>query len=240
MYLLSIILWSVRKMSKDLSGKTLGIIHAAVFTAGVLEPFAREIMPEVSIMHAGDDTVQRDNLAAPVGTIPKANFYKFATFAKFFEDASIDLIVLGCSTFNQAVDFARPMINVPLLQIDRPMMEKAVETGKRIGLLGTLSSTMPSSERLLRQCAAEAGKEIDVIPLLNAEAFKILRSGNPEKHNQMLLENISGLSKETDCIVLAQGSMAVLEAEVSNNPVPVFASPRLAFSRAREMLEEMN
>ena len=44
-------------MAKNLTGKTLGIIHAAVFTAATLEPYAREAMPEVSIMHAGDDTV---------------------------------------------------------------------------------------------------------------------------------------------------------------------------------------
>ena len=190
-------------------------------------------------MHAGDDTVQRDNLAAPVGTIPKANFYKFATFAKFFEDANVDLIVLGCSTFNKAVEYAQPMINVPLLQIDRPMMSKAVEIGKTIGLLGTLPSSMPASENLLRLCAAEAGKEIKVIPALNAEAFKILRAGDPAKHNEMLLESIAALSKDVDCIALAQGSMAVLEKDVANNPVPVLTSPRLAFETARKMLEEM-
>jgi len=226
-------------MSKDLSGKTLGIIHAAVFTSVSLEPIAKEVMPEVAIMHAGDDTVQRDNLAAPVGTIPKVNFYKFATFARFFEEAGIDLIVLACSTFNQAVEFARPMIKVPMLQIDRPMMEKAVASGSRIGLIGTLASTMPSSERLLRQCAADAGKKIDVVPVLNAEAFKVLRAGNPAGHNTMVLEDIKRVSKEVDCIVLAQASMAVLEKETTNNPVPVFTSPRLAFQKARSMLEAM-
>jgi aspartate/glutamate racemase len=227
-------------MNKDLSGKTLGIIHAAVFTAASLEPIAREIMPEVSIMHAGDDTVQRDNLAAPVGTIPKVNFYKFATFARFFEDAGIDLIVLACSTFNQAVEFARPMIHVPMLQIDRPMMEKAVATGRRIGLLGTLPSTMPSSERLLRQCAADAGKEIEVLPVLNDKAFKILRAGDPATHNAMLLEDIKRISPQVDCIVLAQGSMSVLEKDVAGNSVPVYTSPRLAFERARSILESLS
>ena len=226
-------------MSKDLSGKTLGIIHAAVFTAASLEPIAREVMPEVSIMHAGDDTVQRDNMTAPVGTIPKVNFYKFATFARFFEEAGIDLIVLACSTFNQAVDFARPMIKTPMLQIDRPMMEKAAAIGGRIGLVGTLAMTMPSSQRLLQQCADEAGKKITIIPVLNEKAFKTLRAGDPAGHNNMLLEDIKRLSKEADCIVLAQGSMAVLDKETANNPVPVYSSPRLGFQRARSMLEEM-
>jgi len=226
-------------MSKDLTGKTLGMIHAAVFTAVSLEPIAKEVMPEVSIMHAGDDTVQRDNMKAPIGTIPEVNFYKFATFARFFEDAGIDIIVLACSTFNQAVEFARPMIRIPMLQIDRPMMEKAVAAGNRIGLIGTLAMTMPSSQRLLLQCAAEAGKKIEVVPVLNEEAFKVLRSGNPAGHNAMLMEDIKRLSGEVDCIVLAQGSMAVLDKETANNPVPVYSSPRLAFQRARSMLEEM-
>jgi len=226
-------------MSKDLNGKTLGIIHAAVFTAASLEPIAREVMPEVSIMHIGDDTIQRDNLAAPIGTIPKANFYKFATYARFFEDAGIDLIVLACSTFNQSVEFARPMISVPMLQIDRPMMEKAVATGNRIGLIGTLAMTMPSSERLLRLCAADAGKKIEVFPILNDKAFKILRSGDPASHNALLLEDIKNLSTKVDCIVMAQGSMAVLEKETANNSVPVYFSPRLGFQRARAMLEAM-
>jgi len=224
-------------MSDNLSGKTLGIIHAAIFTASFLEPIARSVMPDVSIMHAGDDTIQRDNLAAPVGTIPKNNFYKFATFAKFFQDAGVDLIVLACSTFNGAVEYARPMIDVPMLQIDRPMMEKAVATGKKIGLLGTLPSTMPSSERLLRLCASEADKEIEVVSVLNEQAFKKLRAGDPTTHNTMLLEDIAELSKKTDCIALAQGSMAILENDIANNPVPVYTSPRLAFERAKQILE---
>jgi hypothetical protein len=119
------------------------------------------------------------------------------------------------------------------------MMEKAVATGKRIGLIGTLASTMPASERLLRLCASEAGKQIEVVPALNAEAFKVLRSGNPAGHNTMVLEDIKKLSSQVDCIVLAQGSMAVLEKECVNIPVPVFTSPRLAFQQARAMLEAM-
>jgi len=226
-------------VGKDLKGKTLGIIHAAVFTAVSLEPIAKEVMPEISVMHLGDDTIQRDNSAAPLGTIPKHNFYKFATYARFLEEAGVDLIVLACSTFNQAVEYAKPMIRVPMLQIDRPMMEKAVATGSRIGLIGTLPMTMPSSERLLRLCADEAGKKIEVVPVLNAEAFKILRAGNAAGHNAMVLDDIKKLSGEVDCIVLAQGSMAVLDKDTANNPVPVYSSPRLAFQRARAMLEEM-
>ena len=125
-------------------------------------------------MHLGDDTVQRDNLKAEPGTIPKVNFFKFTTYA-LLEEAGCDMIMLACSTFNQAVAVARPMIGIPLLNIDRPMMDLAVQDGRRIGLLGTLPSTMPASERLLREAAADAGREIEVKPVLCAEAFRVLR-----------------------------------------------------------------
>ena len=124
-----------------LKDRTLGIIHAAVVTASAVEPYAKEIIPEVTLMHLGDDTIQRDNLKAEPGTIPKVNFFKFATYARFLQEAGCDMILLACSTFNQAVSVARPMIDIPMLNIDRPMMDLAVQDGRRIGLLGTLAST---------------------------------------------------------------------------------------------------
>ena len=224
-----------------LKDRTLGIIHAAVFTANAVEPYAKEIIPEVSIMHLGDDTIQRDNFKAEVGTIPKVNFFKFTTYAKFLQDAGCDMIMLGCSTFNRAVAVARPMIDIPMLNIDRPMMDLAVQDGRRIGLLGTLPSTMPSSERLLFEAAEEAGKEIEVKSVLCADAFRVLREeNNPAKHNEMLLEEIDKLSKEVDAIVLAQVSMAVLEKELTNTRVPVYNSGRTSFQRVREMLLAMD
>lgn len=227
-------------MKSDLSSKTLGIIHAAVFTSQTVQPYITQIIPEVTVMHVGDDTVQRDNLAAPVGTIPKVNYFKFATFAHGLEEAGVDLILLVCSTFNRAVEYARPMINTPMLQIDRPMMDLAVQTGKKIGLLATLPSTVPSSERLLRLAAEESGKEIEIKTILNNEAFKILRSGNIDKHNEMLLENIDKLSKEVDCIVMAQVSMSVLESKLTNTRVPVYNSGRTGFNKVREILESID
>jgi hypothetical protein len=78
------------KMRKDLSGKTLGIIHAAVFTSQTVQKYIDEIIPEVSVMHLGDDTIQRDNLAAGVGVVPKSNYAKFITYARFLEEAGAE------------------------------------------------------------------------------------------------------------------------------------------------------
>jgi aspartate/glutamate racemase len=143
-------------MSGSLKDRKLGMIHAAAFTTQVVDKFIKEIIPEVTVAHIADDTIQMANNEAEVGTCPKVNYAKFVGYAHNLEEFGVDLIMLACSTFNRAVEFARPMINTPMLQIDRPMMELAVKTGPRVGLVATLPTTIPSSRRLLEQAAAVA------------------------------------------------------------------------------------
>ena len=183
-------------------------------------------------MHLCDDTIQRDNISAGVGKIPKVNYFKFAQYAHNLEEASVDMILLACSTFNYAAELARPMINTPIMQIDRPMMKEAVHKGKKIGMLGTLATTMPSSERLLKILAAEEGKEITIYPELVGEAFVKYAAGDIEAHNQMLIEKLDEMTKLYDCIVLAQLSMSALKDVIvsRNYPVPVLNSGDTCFS----------
>ena len=137
--------------------KTIGIIHAVNLTIRAMQPFLDRYIADVEVVHLCDDTIQRDNIAAGVGVIPKQNYFRFAQYAHNLQESGVDLILLACSTFNYAAELARPMIDIPIMQIDRPMMELAVGQGRRVGLLATLATTVPSSERLLRIVAAEKG-----------------------------------------------------------------------------------
>ena len=224
-------------MSKDLSRKTLGIIHASHITIAAMRPYIQQFIPEVSIMHLCDDTIQRDNIAAGVGMIPKVNYFKFAQYAHNMEEAGVDLILLACSTFNFSAELARPMINTPIAQIDRPMMEQAVRTGRRIGMLATLGTTVPSSERLLQIAAREAGKDITIKTVLCEEAFVHYAKGEFDKHNEILFDAMEKLSGEVDCIVMAQLSMSALAPQLKDTRVPVYNSGETGFARVREMLE---
>lgn len=226
-------------MSKDLSQKTLGIIHASHITIKAMEPYIQQFIPEVQIMHLCDDTIQRDNIRAGAGVIPKINYYKFAQYAHNLEEAGADLILLACSTFNYAAELGRPLVNTPIAQIDRPMMEKAVRTGKRIGMLATLATTVPSSERLLEIVAVKAGVEIERKTVLCREAFEEYSKGNIERHNEILMEEIDSLSKEVDCIVMAQLSMSAIAPYLQDTRVPVYNSGETGFLGVRRMLEQI-
>ena len=223
----------------SLKGKTLGIIHASHITIKAMEPYIQKYIPDVEIMHLCDDTIQRDNIKAGAGVIPKVNYFKFAEYAHNLEEAKVDMILLACSTFNYAAELARPMINIPIAQIDRPMMQKAVQTGKKIGLLATLPTTVPSSERLLDIVAKEEGKEIERKTVLCSEAFDAYSKGDIEGHNRILKEAIAKLSDEVDCIVMAQLSMSALAPFLGETKVPVYNSGETGFQAVKEQLEAM-
>ena len=216
--------------------KTIGIIHAIHLTIRAMQPFLERYIPDVEVMHFCDDTIQRDNLAASVGVIPKHNYFRFAQYAHNLQESGVELILLACSTFNYAAELARPMIDIPILQIDRPMMELAVMQGKRVGLLATLASTVPSSERLLRIVAAEKNRPVEITTVLRPEAFAAVSKGDTETHNRILLEEIDKLSSKVDSIVMAQLSMSALAPHLGKTAVPVYNSGTTGFGYIREKL----
>ena len=224
-------------MKKDLTGKKLGIIHAALITTRAVQKYIDEIIPEVEVVHWVDDTIQNTNFACEPGVIPPGNYAKFVQAALSQQEYGVDLILLACSTFNRTIEYAHPIIHTPILQIDRPMMDLTVQDGRRVGLLATVPTTVPASERLLRLAAKEAGREVAVNTRLCSEAFQVLKAGNPEKHNEMLLQEIDRLSGEVDSIVMAQVSMTALEPRLTNPKVPVYNSGRTAFNRICQILE---
>jgi len=226
-------------MGKDLTGRKLGIMHAALITTRAVQKYIDEVIPEVEVVHWVDDTIQNTNFACAPGTIPRKNYAKFVNGALSQQEYGVDLILLACSTFNRAAEYARPMIDTPLLQIDRPMMDLAVQDGKRVGLLATVPTTVPASERLLRLAASEAGREVQITTRLCSAAFQVLKAGNAERHNEMLLEEIDQLAGDVDAIVMAQVSMTALEPRLTNTKVPVYNSGRTAFNRIREYLESL-
>ena len=219
-----------------MSDKTLGIIHAVNLTIKAMQPFIDEYIPDIPVMHLCDDTIQRDNISAGAGVIPKHNYAKFVQYCHNLQEAEVHAILLACSTFNYAAELARPLIDIPILQIDRPMMERAVDDGRRIGMLATLATTVPSSERLLRIVAQEKKKDIEIKTVLRAEAFKAIEKGDRDTHNSILLEEIEKLSNDVDAIVMAQLSMSALAPVLGKTRVPVYNSGSTGFARVREVL----
>jgi Asp/Glu/hydantoin racemase len=118
------------------------------------------------------------------------------------------------------------------------MADKAVATGKKIGVVATLSTTLNPTSDLVRRRALVAGKEIELKAMLCEGAFEALMSGDAATHDQKVGDALRQLANEVDVIVLAQASMArvvdtLTEAE---KKVPILASPPIAMEYLKVIL----
>ena len=82
--------------------------------------------------------------------------------------------------------------------------------------------------RLLQIEADKIGKKVTAVDGLATGAYQALIDGHPEQHDQLIAETVMKLAENVDCILLAQGSMARMEAKLNEMvPIPVYASPQL-------------
>lgn len=137
---------------------------------------------------------------------------------------------MTCSSIGPAVEAAAKLIGVPVLRVDQPMADKAVQTGRRVGVIATLRTTLEPTADLISRRAQKAGKQIELISKLCEGAFDALMSGDAATHDAKVTSALKQLSKQVDVIVLAQASMARVVETLSpeNKRVPILASPGLA------------
>jgi Asp/Glu/hydantoin racemase len=138
--------------------------------------------------------------------------------------------MVTCSSIGPAVEAGAKLMGVPVLRVDQPMADQAVATGKKIGVVATLSTTLEPTADLIRRRAAIAGKPIDLTSKLVEGAFEALMAGDGATHDAKVAAALKELSRQVDVIVLAQASMArvVDSLAPADKRVPILASPGIA------------
>lgn len=175
-----------------------------------------------------DDSLIKDVIAH--GCLRPQTAKRVTQLVAAAEDAGAEYILVTCSSIGKAVETAAGLSRVPVLRIDRPMAEKAVTMGPRVGVIATLHTTLEPTADLVQRCAVAAGKNIRITARLCDGAFEALMSGDAAKHDSMVSTALRELMSEVDVIVLAQASMArVVDAlPEGEKRVPILASPLLA------------
>ena len=203
----------------------VGFIHTVGFLVDEFRVRMRGELPDVDSFHILDESLLQDLLRGK----PKAAVYRRVVQQVLAAaDAGADLIVMTCSTTSPAVDIARQVLDRPILKIDDPMAEAAVATGQRIGLVCTASSTVEPSTALLRSHAAARGRNIEITPMLMADAYTALMRGERAEHDRLIRNAVMEVAARVDTVVLAQASLAHLRDELAAVlHLPVLASPAL-------------
>lgn len=214
--------------------RTVFIIHTNRLAGEDLMRLFAEIAPDVTVRNIIDDSMLPEVLAN--GGVTPGVLRRYCTYVAQAEMAGADLIFNQCSSVGEAADIARSMVKVPLVKIDERMAEVACQTGSRIGVVATASSTMGPTVRLIMRTAARLGTETTITEVLCADAFERIVVGDKEGHNRIVLAAIRELMNTVDVVVCAQGSMLALQPELGETPVPVLMSPPIGIKHAADVL----
>lgn len=218
--------------------KKLGLIHTSATLVPVFAALCREKLPGVETFNIVDDSLVRGIREAGALTAPLAR--RVAAYLESAELAGADFILVTCSSIGPAVEAGAKLTGVPVLRVDQPMADRAVQTGSRIGIIATLATTLEPTADLIQRRAALAGKPIELIPRLVEGAFEALLAGDEATHDTRVAAALRELGRRVDVIVLAQASMArvVDRLEAADRRVPLLASPALAVDYVAKVLME--
>ncbi len=212
-------------------GATVALLHTSPVLTPTFGALAASMLPGARVFHMVDESLIKNTIRA--GRLEKSTIRRVARHVESAAEAGADLVLVTCSSIGPAVNVARMLFDFPVLRIDEPMAQRAVETGSRIGVLATLVTTLEPTVALVRDTAAAAGRPVEVTPLLCEGAFEAVIAGDTATHDRMVLEGLSRLAAQVDVVVLAQASMARVAAS-AECAVPVLSSPALAMERVAE------
>ncbi|MFI6740136.1 aspartate/glutamate racemase family protein [Nonomuraea sp. NPDC050451] len=213
--------------------KRLGLIHTSATLVDVFAKLCAEHLPGVETFNIVDDSLIKNTIAA--GHLTPQTARRVAGHIGSAEAAGADHILVTCSSIGAAVEAAEPLTGVPVTRVDRPMADRAVALGRRIGVLATLSTTLDPTADLVRRRAAALDKEVSLTARVCEGAFEALMGGDAATHDARVAEALAALGAEVDVIVLAQASMARVAGTVEA-PVPILASPPLAMEHLAAVL----
>jgi Asp/Glu/hydantoin racemase len=198
----------------------------------VFAALCKEKLPDVEVFNIVDDSLVKNIREA--GRITPTIEMRVAGYLTSAAYAGADYIMVTCSSIGPAVEAGAKGIPTPVLRVDLPMADQAVATGKKIGVIATLSTTLEPTVELIERRATLAARGTPVETRITARvvegAFEALMAGDGATHDAKVAAALKELSQSVDVIVLAQASMArVVDAlKPEDKRVPILASPGIA------------
>ena len=215
----------------------IGFVHTGVPIGMLLKKMMSQSMPDIPSFHIVDDSLIQDLLQT--GEFTPSILKRLCAQISMAKEAGADIIMVTCSSIAPGVDFARKLVDVPVMKIDEPMAEEAVAAADTVGVLATAKTTLVPSVQLIKQVADKKGKPVKIKSKLISEAFDFFLQGDMENHDRLVKEAGVELAQQTDVLVLAQASMSHLADEIEKaSGTPTLTSPQIAVNALKKMVSE--
>lgn len=216
----------------------VGVVHTFLYSVEDLKQQFREQLPEVEMINIIDDSLLEEALTH--GAVTPDIIHRMCGYYRNLEDLGCVCALNQCSSVGEASDIAGAQINMPIFKIDRPMAKQAAELGEKIAVIATAISTVEPSSRLVETEAKKLGKTVTVDRCFVEGAYEcLLKTGDKQKHNEMVVTKVEEAAKTHDVIMLAQGSMMHLLPLLKHITVPVLISPITGIAALREYLDSL-
>ncbi|MBL8208630.1 MAG: hypothetical protein JNM09_30645 [Blastocatellia bacterium] len=207
----------------------LTLFHTAATNEPLFASLLNEIAPDLPVRHLIDETILP--YAREHGVNAQLQQRVSDTILGAINDGS-EVVLCTCSTIGGCAEAVQPLTEKTVQRVDRAMAEKAVSIGARIIVAATLASTLPPTCELVRDAAAKAGKDVEIIEVFCASAWPKFEAGDRDGYFADIATELRNVAPNGDVVVLAQASMAGAAALCVDLPIPVLSSPRLGLEAA--------
>ena len=210
-------------------GGDLVMVHTVPGLVDLFDELRAELGPDVPVRHVVRSALLTDAIEAGRLT----DEIRARTSRTLLEAAVGARVVLcTCSTVGPGADDAAAETAVPILRVDRPMAEAAVQAGARITVAATVATTIGPTVGLVEDAARRAGKAVETDSVVFAEARARLVAGDEEGHTQIIADGLHEAATSADAIVLAQASMTPALERCADIAIPLLTSPRSGLENA--------
>jgi len=217
--------------------KQICILQTSFAKRDDIVAYLQQGLPGVKVTFITDDTLLSDVRAAG-GPTPSV-YARMSLYAQAAVLKGADMIFNTCSSVGDVADHIARTVEIPVVRIEDPVCRLAARECKRVALLSTVPTSAPPIARLIQRYAAAQGKEVEYLHINEDGAWQALCAGDPETHNQLLLQRIHQLEQEDfDGVVLTQVSMRALLPELGNTGIPVWCSFQSGLDMVIEKMKE--
>jgi hypothetical protein len=218
---------------------TVTLVHAVLPALAPMREALVAAIPGVQIRNLLDEGLSTE--AERRGGVDRACVERMLTLLDLAVAAPSDAILLTCTAYSTMLPEARERHpGTPMFAVDQVMVETAVRTARRIGVLATFAAGLEQQRALLTEEALAQGKTIEIVESLHPAAMDALRCGDAETHDRIVLDALPALAAQVDLVLLAQASMArVVPAVPEAYRERVLSSPRLAAEALRARFAEV-
>lgn len=204
----------------------IALHHTAPFLVDVFKVLLADRLPQVETFHMVDESLVKE--AQRQGSLTPEVLRRVRVETGLARDAGADLVLYTCATISPAADTLRTEFSIPLLKIDEPAAERAVELGERILLICTSKTAIDGVKNVIEDKAAAAGRRVAVATHVEHEAYAMRRNGDKQGHDRCVVDGVVKLPRGYDVVVLGQASMADLAPELEKAlGVPVLGNVTL-------------